>query len=453
MTIPERSRDPEVAGTEVPIVWRGRRARAFVPQLLAARALELSAPTVARTATAAAEIGVGAAALAHGYEALARLLLRTEGIASSFIEGVAAPTADVALAEAAPGADLGDATWVAANLAAVTQAIADHDRPLSVELLCEWHATLMAGSPMPRRHVGVIRREQGWIGGTSPLDAALVTPPPDRLDELLRDLTAYANRDDLDPVAQTAIAHAQFEIIHPFADGNGRIGRVLISWLLVGRLALVTAPPVSVRLAAERSSYLAGLTLFRLGFHDRWIQWFADAVTGAGRAQVALVDAVTELETRWREQLAAPRDGHALRRDALAWRVLDLLPRHLVLTASLVANELDRTTRGGERGVGRVGERRRSHRARVYAQARARTAGPALREPRAPGPHRLGLRGAPGARDSGQWVRTDPSASTAWGRQFWSYSAITIGPASSPQAGQVGSRRSLKVRNDCSSAS
>lgn len=346
--------DPEVAGTEVPITWRGRRARAFVPQLLAARDLDLSARTVARTATAAAEIGVGAAALSHGYDALARLLLRAEGIASSYIEGVAAPVADVALAEVAPAGELGEASWVAANLAAVTRAIADHERPLSVELLCEWHATLMAGSPLPHQHVGVIRREQGWIGGTSPLDAALVTPPPDRLDELLRDLVAYANRDDIDAVVQVAIAHAQFEIIHPFADGNGRIGRVLISWLLVRRLALVTPPPVSVRLAAERDGYLSGLTLFRLGHHDRWIQWFADVVTGAGRAQVALVDRVAQLEAQWREQLAAPRAGRALRRDALAWRVLDLLPRHLVLTASLVASELDRTTRAASGALGEL---------------------------------------------------------------------------------------------------
>ena len=164
-----------------------------------------------------------------------------------------------------------------------------HERPLSVEMLCRWHATLMAGSPMPGGYIGVVRREQGWIGGTSPIDAALVTPPPDRLDELLADLVAYANRDDIDAVAQAGDRDAQFEIIHPFADGNGRIGRVLISWLLVRGLALVTPPPVSVRIAAERDGYLAGLTLFRLGHHDRWVQWFADVVTGAGQAQVALV--------------------------------------------------------------------------------------------------------------------------------------------------------------------
>ena len=85
----------------------------------------------------------------------------------------------------------------------------------------------MTGSPTPERYVGRIRDEQGWIGGTNPFDAHLVTPPADRLGALLDDLLAWVNRDDVDPIAQAAIAHAQFEIIHPFADGNGRIGRVL----------------------------------------------------------------------------------------------------------------------------------------------------------------------------------------------------------------------------------
>src|SRR6516225_6925733 len=89
-----------LAGREVPIVWRGRRARAFVPTLLARRDLTLTAETVARAATAAAEVRHGAAALAdHDYEPLARLLLRAEGVASSFIEGVRAPVVDIVLAE------------------------------------------------------------------------------------------------------------------------------------------------------------------------------------------------------------------------------------------------------------------------------------------------------------------------------------------------------------------
>jgi Fic family protein len=250
----------------------------------------------------------------------------------------------VVLADAVPGGATAAAGWVAANAETVAAATADVE-PLTVERLLGWHSALMVGSGLPAAAVGTLRDAQGWIGGTSPLDAALVTPPPDHVPPHVADLVAYANRDDVDPVAQAAVAHAQFEVIHPFADGNGRLGRVLVAWLLVRRLALVTPPPVSLRIAADRDGYLAGLTWFRLGDHRRWVRWFADVVTGAGRAQVALAFGVEELHRRWRARLSTRAGGRALRRDALAWQVLDLFPQHLAVTAKLVAEELDRSTR------------------------------------------------------------------------------------------------------------
>jgi len=329
--------DEQQAGDYVPIVWQGRRVSAFVPALLADRDLALTSTTVRRAAAAAADVAAGAAAMPADYLALARLLLRAEGVASSYIEGIAAPLADVVISEAAlVGATSGPAAWVAANLAAVTEAVdAAHGAPLTVGLLCDWHRTLMAGSPLPGRYVGVIRDEQGWIGGSSPLDAALVTPPPDRLDALLTDLVEYANRDDehLDPIVQAAVAHAQFETIHPFGDGNGRVGRVLVSWVVTRRLRLVTPPPISTRIAADRHGYLAGLGLFRLGSPDAWVRWFADTVSGAGRVQRELVRQVDVIRRDWRTRLAGDGTGRTVRRDALAWQVLDLLPAHLLLTA------------------------------------------------------------------------------------------------------------------------
>ncbi len=332
----------ELAGVEVPIVWRGRNGLAFVPTRLAERDLTLAADTVVRAARAQAAVEHGAEAMPDDYAALARLLLRAEGVASSFIEGVTAPVVDIVLAEAGDEAGSSPAAWVAANLAAVTEALEEaHAGPFAAENLCRWHRTLMTGSPTPARHVGVVRTEQGWIGGTSPLDAHLVTPPPEAVPALLEDLVTYINRDDVDPVSQAAIAHAQFEIIHPFADGNGRVGRVLVAWIIVHRLALVTPPPVSTRIAADVGGYGAGLVLFRVGDHNAWIRWFADAVSGAGRAQEELVAAVSQLRREWEERLAAPRDGaKRLRRNAAAWRALGLLPRHLVLTGPIVASEL-----------------------------------------------------------------------------------------------------------------
>ena len=332
----------EPAGVEIPILWRGRRARAFVPARLAERDITLYPDTVARAARAHAAVEHGAETMPHDYAPLARLLLRAEGVASSFIEGVTAPVVDIVLAEAGDGAEPSAAAWVAANLAAVTEAIDEaHAGPLTVESLCRWHRTLMTGSPTPAQHVGAVRTEQGWIGGTSPLDAHLVTPPADEVPDLLDDLVAYVNRDDVDPVSQAAIAHAQFEIIHPFADGNGRVGRVLIAWLLVRRLSLVTPPPVSTRIAADVSGYGSGLVLFRMGDHNTWVRWFADAVSGAGRAQQELVASVERLQREWHDRLAVPREGaKRLRSNAAAWRVLDLLPRLLVLTGPRVATEL-----------------------------------------------------------------------------------------------------------------
>jgi len=333
----------EPAGVEVPIVWRGRRARAFVPTRLADRDLSLDTRTVSDAARAQAAVEHGAESMPDDFAALARLLLRAEGVASSFIEGVTAPVVDIVLAEADESGAPSAAAWVAANLAAVSEAIDEaHAGPLTVESLCAWHRTLMTGSPTPAQHVGVLRTEQGWIGGTSPLDAHLVTPPPDEVPALVDDLIAYVNRDDIDPVSQAAIAHAQFEIIHPFADGNGRVGRVLVAWILVRRLSLVTPPPVSARLAADVGGYGSELVLFRMGDHNAWVRWFADAVSGAGRAQQELVASVERLQREWRERLGGPRaESRRVRSDAAAWRVLDLLPRHLVLTGPIVASELD----------------------------------------------------------------------------------------------------------------
>src|ERR1019366_6464318 len=332
------------AGREVDVLWNGRRVRAFVPSLLADRDLALSTATVARTATAAAEVAHAAEGLTEDYEVLARLLLRSEGVASSYIEGIKAPIVDIVLAEEnlAPGGT--SAAWVASNLAAVTEAVATATTSLSLATLCHWHRTLMTGSPTPERYVGVFRDEQGWIRGNNPIDAHFVTPPPEELGPLLNDLVRYANREDVDAVAQAGIAHAQFETIHPFADGNGRVGRVLVAWILAKRLSLVTPPPVSIAIAADVGGYTSGLVLYRFGQLDQWVQWFANTVRGGGRAQSQLIAEVSALKTRWREQLG--NRERALRSDATAWVVLDLLPRHLVLTTDVLTKELGVTNKG-----------------------------------------------------------------------------------------------------------
>jgi len=340
-----------MGGREVPITWNGRPVRAWVPDPLAGAELKLSEATARRTEQAAALLRRGSDELPPAWEVLARLLLRAEGVASSFIEGVRAPLADVAAAELDP--TVGEAaSWVAGNLTAVTEAIeaAGHG-PLTVEALHAWHRALMAGNRyLPDHLIGGLRDAQGWIGGTSPLDAALVTPPPAALAALLDDLVVFANRTDIDPVTQAAAAHAQFEIVHPYADGNGRIGRVLVSWILARRLNLVGPPPLSVRIALDRGGYLAGLTLFRLGEVDPWVAWFAEVVAGAGEASITLVRSVTALQALWLERLAGSRT------DAAARAVVTLLPEHPVLTAAVIAAALGVSERTGRSALETLAE-------------------------------------------------------------------------------------------------
>lgn len=324
-----------MSGREQAIEWRGRKVNAWVPDPLTKRDLTLTEPTARRTERAAAAARHGDDVLPADWGALARLLLRAEGVASSHIEGVQAPLAQVAAAELDPS--VGEsAAWIADNAAATLAAITQASKaPLSAEALHRWHRRLMtAAGHLPKHQVGAWRDLPGWIGGTSPLNAAVVVPPPELIAPLICDLIEFANRTDIDPVTQAAVAHAQFELIHPYADGNGRVGRILIAWVLTRRLNLATPPPVSVRIATDRSGYLSGLTLFRLDQLDPWVAWFAEIVEGSGDAATNLVGAVAELTADWSERIAK------VRKDGIAHRVLALLPAHPVIGGEIVASEL-----------------------------------------------------------------------------------------------------------------
>jgi Fic family protein len=148
------------------------------------------------------------------------------------------------------------------------------------------------------------------------------------------DLVAFANLDTLDPVTHAGIIHAQFETIHPFADGNGRIGRLLIARLLRDRLDVPVPPPVSVQFARDVGGYLSGLVLFRQGQVDAWAGWFADAVEHAAERTVSVLVGVEELLARWTDQAGG------LRRDAAARRLIPHLARHPVVNAAVVADLL-----------------------------------------------------------------------------------------------------------------
>src|SRR5580704_5037188 len=225
-------------GREVPITWNGVRLRAWVPAPLAGQGFELASVRAVRLTERAAGAIEAAGSRPARFEPVAMLLLRSEGVASSYIEGIRTPLVDVAAAEV--GGALSDAAaYVADNLTTVVDALRSSGEALTHELLWSWHRALMEQrGGLPQHLVGAYRAEQSWVGGTSPRDAAFVPPPPELVHGLMEDLVAFANDDSLDPVTQAAVLHAQFEIIHPFGDGNGRIGRVLLGWLLARRLGV-----------------------------------------------------------------------------------------------------------------------------------------------------------------------------------------------------------------------
>lgn len=263
-------------------------------------------------------------------ETAGRLLLRSEGAASSRIEAIDAPVGLVAVAVTSPTDVRGPAAWVGANLRAIDAALA-HRGPLTVAGLHAWHVILMAGADLAPGLVGAWWDRLGWIGGPVPHRAAHVAAPPGEIDELMADLVAYANRTDLDPVAQAAVVHAQFETIHPYADGNGRLGRLLIGWVLRRRLGLRVPPPVSLVFLRDVGGYLAGLTRWRTEGPSPWVEWFAGAVERAARSATATMRAVAELVAAWPARLTG------VRADATAHRLLDLVPSRPALDVATVA--------------------------------------------------------------------------------------------------------------------
>lgn len=152
------------------------------------------------------------------------------------------------------------------------------------------------------------------------------------MDRLLADLCVSINDVTLPPMVQAALVHAQFETIHPFADGNGRAGRALVHVVLRRRgLTPRFVTPVSVVFAGARDRYIAGLTSFRGPTVQPWLEQFTTATWEATRLAIAYVAAVRRLQETWRSALAA--SPAAPRKGSIAWDLIDLLPAHPVLTA------------------------------------------------------------------------------------------------------------------------
>lgn len=327
---------------------RACRYRAFMPSRLSTLSFTLDGTIAGLVSDAEHAIRDLDESGAQGLAAMARLLLRSESIASSKIEGMQLDVRELARAEArleTGGRASATAIEVLASVDAMSLAV---DEAALVPKFGEAeiraiHRTLMERAV--NRHVaGHVRTEQNWIGGNdyNPCGADFVPPPPEAVPELLRDLCEAIDDDRLPPVIQAALVHAQFETIHPFHDGNGRTGRALIHVVLRRRgLATRFVPPVSVALAVSRDRYIAGLTSFREAGVAGWIEFFASAAARAARLAEAYVAALGELRQRWREQLASLPTPP--RRDAAAWLLIDILPAHPTISAGVAAEGIRRS--------------------------------------------------------------------------------------------------------------
>lgn len=335
------------------------RYRAFVPDLLDGLRFDYSPDLAAVVSDAERKV---AELNAHGspvLEPLARLLLRTESIASSKVEGLSVDARDLARADSvndAGGKVSNTAIEVLGNVAAMQAAMetaATVDR-FRLDDVIHIHRTLLDRSPN-RSIAGVVRAQQNWIGGNdyNPCEADFVPPPHGELAELLDDVVAAISRSDQPPVVQAALVHAQFETIHPFIDGNGRTGRALIQVVLRRRgLAPRYVPPVSVVLAANRDRYIQGLTEFRDGDVAGWVEMFAVALARACDLTSTYLARIKALQEHWRSRL---RSGDSPpRSDAAVWAVIDAIPAIPVLSTATATAATGRSRPAVEGAIQRL---------------------------------------------------------------------------------------------------
>jgi Fic family protein len=270
-----------------------------------------------------------------GIEAMSRFLLRAESISSSQIEGLVVSQRRLAQALYDPALATDVARSVVGNITAMLRAIeiGAQAARLTLEDLLSIHQVLLENTAY-REIAGKLREEQNWIGGrlNAPLNAEYIPPPPEYVPDLLHDLLEFCEREDIPPVLQAAIAHAQFETIHPFVDGNGRVGRALIHIILRRRGAVtVFVPPVSNVLAAHADRYIAGLTAYREDDVAGWSLLFAQAMQTAAVRADALAQTIARLQSEWLDRIAGTRSHATVR------KLIDLLPGTPVLDARRAA--------------------------------------------------------------------------------------------------------------------
>lgn len=273
---------------------------------------------------------------------LAAVLLRTESVSSSQIEHITAGAKALALAAIHERAGT-NARLVAQNVEAMRLAVGSTS-DVDEQSVLAMHAVLLEGEG---EWVGRWRSQQVWIGGrgSSPHTASFVPPHHTRVPGAMADLFAFAARTDVAPFTQTAVAHAQFETIHPFPDGNGRVGRALVHAMLRrADLTRSTVVPVSAGLLQDTEAYFAALGAYRDGVLEPIVQQFCDASFRSIGNGTRLVEELVALRERWSDTVTA-------RRDSVVWPLLDGLLRQPAVTVRLVQDEHEVSQPAAERAV------------------------------------------------------------------------------------------------------
>ncbi|GGI47256.1 Fic family protein [Agromyces flavus] len=278
--------------------------RASVPPLIADRRAILSPEVLATADDASRELTRFDSEVGHITAPFAAILLRTESASSSEVERLTASAKQVALAELGQ-ARSGNARLVVANVHAMNAAIDLADRLDEAAIIMMHRALLEETAPGV---VGGWRSEQVWIGGgsISPHSAEFVPPHHDRVPQLMADMMRFVQRTDLPVLAHAALAHAQFETIHPFPDGNGRTGRALIqSMLRAGGVTENVAVPVSAGLLHNTEGYFGALDAYRAGRAEEIVDALSEASFAAVENGRALVADIREASARWNAVVTA----------------------------------------------------------------------------------------------------------------------------------------------------
>jgi len=334
-------------GTYVTTSTAGERVRAFVPFPLPPDPPLLLAPDdldlMERANRSLGKLD-GLATLLPEASLFLYMYVRKEAVLSSQIEGTQSSFADLLLYEheQSPGVPVGDVEEVSSYVAAMKHGL-DRLRggfPLSLRLIREIHSILLAHGRGSDRLPGEFRRSQNWIGGTRPGNARFVPPPPDRLPDCLSDLERFLHGKPvrMPVLLRAALVHVQFETIHPFLDGNGRLGRLLVALLLCQESVL--SEPVlylSLFFKQHRDVYYEHLQRVRIeGDWEGWVRFFMEGVATTADEGVAAARSILDMFAEHRCSI-----GALGRASGTSLRVHDLLQRKPVVSIADVAGALD----------------------------------------------------------------------------------------------------------------